>query len=455
MRAAIYVRQSEDKTGQGAAVARQLDECRALADAQGFEVVGVYSDNDVSASSGKVRPEWNRLLADFEAGAFDALVCWHTDRLYRRLRDLVDLVELAEVRALRVLAVRAGDIDLSTPAGRMLAGMLGSAARYEVEQKGIRQKEANRQRARAGISVWSRRPFGFDRDGHDVFVVEHEAELIRQAIVGVLEGKTLNSIAADMNAAGSTTTLGNPWHVNAVKRAILNPRVAGRIVYNGEDYGEAPWGPLVPPAEYDRAVALLTDPRRRTVNDNRLKYLLSGLIVCDVCDKKMFATTAPARGGDKYLVYRCLSCKRVRKLEYVDELVEGVTLARIQNEDVASLLGVKADVAEMQRDADELRHRRDGLASLLADGLLSPDAVRTEAVKLGGRIDALERSISRALGDSPLESLKAAPDVVGAWAELGVRQRRAIVDTLMEVRMLPAGKGVKFNPSQIKINWKA
>src|SRR3954449_946914 len=139
MKAAIYVRQSLDKTGEALAVSRQLAECRALADSHGWDVAEVYEDNDTSATSRKPRPGWQRLLGDLSTGRHDVLVCWHTDRLYRRLRDLVDLLDVAERRALRIAAVKAGNLDLSTPTGRFFAGQLAGIARYEVEQKGERQ----------------------------------------------------------------------------------------------------------------------------------------------------------------------------------------------------------------------------------------------------------------------------------------------------------------------------
>ena len=46
-RAAIYVRISEDPTGQRAGVERQLEDCQALARRQGWKVVDTFDDNDV------------------------------------------------------------------------------------------------------------------------------------------------------------------------------------------------------------------------------------------------------------------------------------------------------------------------------------------------------------------------------------------------------------------------
>lgn len=60
--AAIYARISSDKSGQSAGVERQEADCRALASRLGLTVSHVLVDNDISAYSGKPRPQYKRLL---------------------------------------------------------------------------------------------------------------------------------------------------------------------------------------------------------------------------------------------------------------------------------------------------------------------------------------------------------------------------------------------------------
>ena len=87
-RAAIYLRISQDRTGEQAGIDRQRADCEKLATARGWTITGIYADNDVSAFSRKPRPEFERLVADIGAKEIDAVVCWATDRLYRRTTDL-------------------------------------------------------------------------------------------------------------------------------------------------------------------------------------------------------------------------------------------------------------------------------------------------------------------------------------------------------------------------------
>ena len=54
-------------TGTGSGVARQLEDCERLAERRGWQVVERYVDDDVSAWSGKQRPEYERMLDDSRA----------------------------------------------------------------------------------------------------------------------------------------------------------------------------------------------------------------------------------------------------------------------------------------------------------------------------------------------------------------------------------------------------
>lgn len=450
MQAAVYARQSLDRTGEALGVSRQLAECRELAARNGWTIEEVYQDNDKSATSGKPRPEWTRLLADLKAGRYDVLVCWHTDRLYRRLRDLVDLVEVAEKRSLKIATVKSSDLDLSTPSGRMVASLLGSVAAYEGQQKAARQVAANRQRAQSGVVLWSLRPFGFDRDGTRVKVVEAEAAEIRKAADRVLEGATLASIAADLNARGIRTTPGNPWTITAVRRVLLNPRTAGRTVSNGEDFGASERG-ILSTEVADRLGAILRDPRRRHAPpSSAVKYLLSGLVRCGRDDAAMFACPTKV-----VMVYRCTTCYgTTRRMDLVDEVVMGVLTARLSRPDAAGLLDADVDTEKLRERLSALRERRDDLAQLLAEGLLSAGAVRSQAEKLTSELDAAELELQAVTGTSVLAAVVNASDVAAALERLSLVELRGVITTLMTVRILPAGKGFRFDPEHVQIEWK-
>ncbi len=454
LRAAIYARQSLDRTGEGMAVTRQLAECRSLAERSGWRVAEEYVDNDMSASSRKPRPEWVRLLADLGAGKHDVLLCWHTDRLYRRLRDLVDLVEIAESKALRIASVRAADLDLSTPAGRMLAGMLGSAQRYEVEQKSARQVAANRQARAAGRMPWTRRPYGYDLDETGaIVVVPAEADELRAAAKLALDGASLAGIVRDLNGRGQRTTTGGEWSVNALKRLLVNPRHAGLVTYRGEPGAQGTWEPIFDLETHERLVAALTDPARRTATDTRAKYLLSGLALCGRCGGPLYASPYAGKAG-RYNVYRCHTPHLTRRVEYVDEVVTEVILARLSRPDVAQELAPDDDTGQLAAELARVRERLDGLGDLYAEGALTAAGLRDASAKLKARRDDLAGRIAAAGGNEQVTALVTSADVRKRWVGLPLRHKRAVIDALMVVTVLPVTRGARFTPEQVAIEWK-
>jgi site-specific DNA recombinase len=99
--AAIYCRISRDRTGAGLGVERQEQDCRALAERLGLPVEVVLVDNDLSAYSGKKRPDYERLLEGLRAGRYSAVIVWHPDRLHRspaELERFIDVIVAARVQ---------------------------------------------------------------------------------------------------------------------------------------------------------------------------------------------------------------------------------------------------------------------------------------------------------------------------------------------------------------------
>jgi DNA invertase Pin-like site-specific DNA recombinase len=478
IRAAIYARQSLDRSGEGAAVDRQVADCRRLATARGWEVAHVLSDNDMSASTGRRRPGYERLLDLMLTGQVQAVIVWHVDRLTRRLVDLEQVITICETTGVR-LATVTGDLDLSTDTGRMLARILASVARGEVERKGSRQRAANRQRAEGGHMGWTRRPFGYDRDETGrVVVTDEEADALRAAADMVLDGATLAAAVRMLDDKGLTTTgrrvlrdddgqplrdeAGQvqhgpalPWNVTSLRRALLNPRYSGRVVYRGVPIPDTTgqWPVILEAGTQDRLAEILRDSKRRQQQGTEVKHLLSGLARCGRCGAVLFASPMGPKDA-RWLVYKCRECSLARRVDLVDGVVIDVLVARLSQPDAADLLAPETDLDALRAEKVELDKRRDDLADLLADGLLSREKVAEQAGKLTRRLAEVEGRITAALGDSPVAGLVEAEDVAAAWAAMDVRGRKAAVDALMTVTVLPAGKGQRFTEEQVRIDWK-
>ena len=224
-------------------------------------------------------------------------------------------------------------------------------------------------------------------------------------------------------------------------------------MYNGTDLGTGEWAPILDRELHRKIEDRLLEPGRRTAFNTTAKHLLSGICTCGICGSPMYGSPMKVHER-RWMVYRCPAYHNTRRMDLVDEVVVGTALARLSRPDALALLTPDEDVDALRAEATDLRDRRDSLAALLADGLLSPAAVRTQAGKLSKDLDAIDGRITAALGDNPAATVAGSDDVEAAWSALPLTSQRSIIRTLMTVTVLPAGKGTRFTPDQVRIKWR-
>lgn len=453
-KAAIYTRISEDQTGEKAGVTRQLEDCMELADQLGWEVVARFDDNDLSAFNGKLRPGFEALLEAMAAGEFLALLIWHPDRLYRSPKDLERIIDIADARQVKIATVKAGDLDLSTSAGRMVARILGSVARQESEHKGERQRRANEQRAAEGKWYTANRCFGYTHDG---VPLEPEASAVRAAVADVLAGKSIRKVSIEWNEQGLKTTLGTTWNSPRVRRLLVNPRYAALRTYRGVVVGAGEWEPLIDADTHRGLVAFLSDPSRITCTSFERKYIGSGVYRCGKCDDGLMKSAQP--GGRKNRAYVCRDHAHVlRAGEPVDAYVEALVLAYLSRPDARLVLddGRNLNVAELHTQRAAVQARLDELASLFADGAIDGSQLRRGSTELRSRIAVLDSQLAKLTRTNPVADLLGAGDrLAEKWAALSKDLQGKVVNELMTVTILPAPRGRRaFDPEYIRIDWK-
>lgn len=98
------------------------------------------------------RPGWAKLEADLRAGKLSSIVVWRLDRLGRTAKGLTALFDELIQRKVNLVSLKDG-IDLSTPAGRLMANVLASVAQYETEVRAERVA-AGQAVARARGKTW-------------------------------------------------------------------------------------------------------------------------------------------------------------------------------------------------------------------------------------------------------------------------------------------------------------
>jgi DNA invertase Pin-like site-specific DNA recombinase len=382
VRAGVYVRISRDREGTEVGVRRQEQDCRKLAAARRWEVVEVYSDDDVSASRG-VRKSYRRMLCDLEDGRLDAIVAYSSSRFYRKVRELDELIGLVERRHVEVATVVSGRLDLTTADGRMTARLLAVIDQGEAERIGERSGRARADiKAAGGWLGGGAVPFGYERVyefvGKRRKVKEHrvrrdQKKIVREVIRRVLAGESLNGITRDLNARGVTTAQGRLWQPSRLSAMVTSPFIAGRY----PDGTRGNWPAIVTDDEHLLLTARLRNGNGAKGQKPARAYALSGMLVCSECGRRLLGS------GRRYVCsIRNGGCGRVRAashhvdayvrerlFEHLDGLPEpeptpepddGPALAELRRVE-ARLHELREDLADGKLTTDDFTVARDKL----------------------------------------------------------------------------------------------
>ena len=452
--AVIYTRISHDPSGAGLGVARQEEECRALAEHLGLTVSRVYCDNDASATTGKWRPEFEQMLLD----APEVIITYAQDRLARHPRDMERLLSLG----CTIHAIISSGVDLSTPPGRATARTLVAWALAEVETKGLRQRSAARQRAVQGRPWWSKKPYGYHRDGT---LDPDEAPHIATAYMMLVTGSSIGDIRRHWTSVGFRRVGGKDFSAREVGRLLRYPRNAAISTYKGEEVGRGGWEPIIDEPTYRAAVAILNDPSRvapRASNAGANHTTeLGGLkfVVCGRCGAHM-----KKRGtvGKRKLYNDFYCCSTTQHLMYPMEWLEGVVFKELVKE-----LGKRPDLWSGELDdGDAERLRLLNAEKIALEGRSSELGVAfaTGAISLAvlqAADDSLKADLARINGElakigegQSWTALEAVQDEEYLAQELTAMSRgeyRAILGRVFKkITLTPLGRGARtYKPEKV------
>src|SRR5215216_2282944 len=375
MRAAIYCRLSKNRRGKKANVHDQERDCRDYIDSQGWDFVGSYVDDGISASdkSEKPRDQFIRMMADLRAGVIDVIVASEFTRLYRRPRELEELLDPVDKHHYNVELVTIDPTvrqwDIRSGVGR---AQLREAAKQAAQYSDyISEKVRSHAKHRASDGRWhgGHPGYGFDyvpvvRDGEgeelepeQMTINEEQAKIIREQVVWqILRGGRsgrIGTICEDLNRQKVWTREGRRWRQGNLHPILVKPAIAGLIKHPDKpEFVRSVWGTFVEcsqhpgsndcfgaiVSEHDwRKLQLILSQPGRTRNPVT-SALLTGYVYCGnpKCGKKLVAT----RDNRGKRVYQCKrdshreGCGSIKRLaDPIDQMVTEAVIATLEDAD--------------------------------------------------------------------------------------------------------------------------
>lgn len=194
-----------------------------------WEYAGVYADAGVSGTGTAKRTEFQRLLADCEAGKIDVILCKSISRFARNTVDLLETVRHLKDLGIEVKFEKERISSLSGD-GELMLSILASFAQEESRNISENIKWALRKKFSEGKQNGSRRFYGYRWDGEKYVVVPEEAEIVRLIFDNYISGLPLQATVRQLKAKGIKTLQGHSFTGTQLTYILQNERYCGDML---------------------------------------------------------------------------------------------------------------------------------------------------------------------------------------------------------------------------------
>ena len=331
-RVAAYCRVSTDseeqETSYEAQVQHYTDYIRSRPD---WDFVEIYADDGISGTNTKKRDEFNRMIADCEAGKIDMVITKSISRFSRNTLDCLKYTR--KLKALNIAVFfEKENINTLDSKGEVLLTIMASLAQQESESLSANVRMGIQYRNQQGkVQVNHNWFLGYTKDAGGNLVIDPEqAEIVRRIYREYLEGASFLQIKRSLEADGIPNGAGHlKWHESNIQQILTNEKYIGdallqktytisvldkkRSPNNGQRpkyYVEGSHEAIISKdvfmrvqSEIARRANLNPDGKRRVYSS---KYALSGMVFCGHCGD-IYRRVKWNNRGCKSTVWRCVS----------------------------------------------------------------------------------------------------------------------------------------------------
>ena len=293
-------------------------------------VAGEYIDEGITGSTAS-RTNFQRMMADATGPnpPFDEVVIYDLSRFSRDTVDSLTYPRILQAHGIGFHSVK--DNFSSDASGRLHMTLIAGVNEFHNYKTAEGSSRGQADATRMGYFTAPRAPLGFLKERvtvggkeHSILVIEPEKAPLVQRIFGMtLQGQTPLDIAKTLNAEGIHSSTGNTWSSTVIHVMLHNVRYAGTGCHGKQSHSKFLFNStvtLVPNAHpaivsqetFDKVQEILTsrwfipsDPESKHPRRAASPFLLSNLVYCKCCGKKMFVRNS---GKDR----RKLACSTNR-----------------------------------------------------------------------------------------------------------------------------------------------
>ncbi|MBQ8161723.1 MAG: recombinase family protein [Clostridia bacterium] len=230
VKVAAYCRVSTDEEVQEASLETQQSHyLEYIQEHDDWELVGIYAEDGLSATSASTRPVLMQLMADCRDGRVQMILAKSVSRFSRNTVDCLNLVRA--LKALHVSVVfEKEQIDTGSMDNELFLSILSSFATEESRSISLNVKLGIRHRFQAGAYHYSRPPYGYDvRDG-GLVPNRREKPIVEEIFSRALRGDDPGDIARELEERRIPTKYAATWTKNTITAILTNMTYTGDLL---------------------------------------------------------------------------------------------------------------------------------------------------------------------------------------------------------------------------------
>lgn len=369
--AAIYCRLSQDdgSLGESGSIQTQKAILTQYCQEHHMEIVDCYCDDGWSGTNFD-RPAFQRMIGDIEAGRVNTVIVKDLSRFGREYAQMGLYIEhYFEEKGVRFLSL-AENIDSSQGLNNLVLPFTNVINSLYARQASEKTKAAHRARAKNGMFLGSRAPYGYQKDPNDrhhLIVDPEAAEVVKEIFRMFADGigyVRMTKILRERNILNPQAHFNqnNPdyykhsdywrkpfdWHATSVRAILNNPVYLGKLTFGKTKTKgffdkrrvpaeESDWivvehthEPLVSQELWDTVHQMMKARRRENGSGHVQPF--AGLVKCAGCGSSLNASYDKKKG--KYTGFSCWVYKNYGKQRCTSHAIGWQTLNRLVLEDI-------------------------------------------------------------------------------------------------------------------------
>jgi hypothetical protein len=232
-------------------------------------------------------------------------------------------------------------------------------AEYYSAELAQKVKRGMKENALKGISAGGTTPLGYKLGADKRYELDPvTAPVVKWIFEQYDAGKTLTSIASELNARGIKSARGGRFNKNSFHTMLRNRKYLG--IYIHDDVEIEGGMPAIVDRDLFERVQKRMDANRRAPGRAKatVNYLLSGKVFCGSCESSMIGESGTSHTGKVYSYYKCSrrknngTCQKapVRK-DWLEDLVIEETVKQVLVDEVIDFIAER--VEEIQKAEHE------------------------------------------------------------------------------------------------------